>query len=282
MSCVCALDQYVCVCVCTYYKSLHNMYKYSDDTCTHTCEMQAEENPDWLKEARHGEHKPESVEYAISSFTFRSRLPFHPSKLHAALNRATASLNSGAGFGSGTSAAGGGPGRAGRSDDPLEALECIVRAKGIAYVATAGGWNMQATLSLAGSRTYVIPGSPWWANLDRDDWPESLSDAIMPLWDETHGDRQTELVLIGRHMDRERVEATLKSCVLSDDEFAASPPEKWEKEFGDPWGWNELIAKQAEEHGDYDAHGHGHSHDHSHSHACDDAGVHDYDHIVSK
>ena len=38
------------------------------------------------------------------SFTFRSRLPFHPAKLHAALNRATASLNRGEGFGSGASA----------------------------------------------------------------------------------------------------------------------------------------------------------------------------------
>ena len=118
-------------------------------------------------------------------------------------------------------------------------------------------------------------GSPWWANLDRDDWPEGLSDAIMPLWDEKHGDRQTELVIIGRHMDRERVEETLKSCVLSDDELAASPPENWEQMFGDPWGWNELIAKQVEEHGDHSNHGHGHehSHDHNHSLACNDHGV---------
>lgn len=38
------------------------------------------------------------------SFTFRSRRPFHPAKLHAALNRATASLKRGEGFGSGASA----------------------------------------------------------------------------------------------------------------------------------------------------------------------------------
>ena len=149
--CVCVWSVCACVCMC----SLHIC---STHICTHTCEMlQAEENPDWLKEARHGEHTPESVEYAISSFTFRSRCPFHPSKLHAALKRATASLNRGAGFGSCASAA-----RewraAGGLDDPMEALESIVRAKGIAYVATAGGWNMQATLSLAGSRTYVLPG----------------------------------------------------------------------------------------------------------------------------
>jgi G3E family GTPase len=47
--------------------------------------QRAEEHPDWLKEAREKEHTPETVEYGISSFTFRSRLPFHPERLHAAL-----------------------------------------------------------------------------------------------------------------------------------------------------------------------------------------------------
>ena len=55
----------------------------------------------------------------------------------------------------------------------------------------------------------------------RNDWPEGLEEAILPLWDETHGDRQTELVVIGRHMDRTSVEAALKSCLLSEKEFAS-------------------------------------------------------------
>ena len=41
----------------------------------------AEEHPEWLKEARVGEHVPESIEYGISSFTHRSRRPFHPERL---------------------------------------------------------------------------------------------------------------------------------------------------------------------------------------------------------
>ena len=156
-------------------------------------------------------------------------------------------------------------GKFGGSDDPLEALECIVRAKGIAYVATSGGWNMQATLSLAGSRSYLIPGSPWWAKIEREDWPEGLSEAIMPLWDETHGDRQTEVVVIGRHMDRERVEAALRSCLLSEKELAALDPETWDELFGDPWQWADLIVQEhSDEEGGAHGHGHGHSHEHSH------------------
>ena len=231
--------------------------------------VQAAENPEWLKEARHGEHTPESVEYGITSFTFRSRRPFHPARLYAALNRATAPRSRDA-----TAA------EVAKGDlcDPLEALESVVRAKGVAYIATAGGWNMQATLSLAGSRTYVIPGSPWWANLDEEDWPEGLSDAIMPLWDETHGDRQSEVVVIGRHMDHKSVEAALESCVLSANELAASPPETWETAFADPWDWAELIAKSIAEHEDNEGHGHGHehSHDHGHAHACATACEHEH------
>jgi len=46
---------------------------------------QAEENPEWLKEARVGEHTPESVEYGITSFTFKSPKPFHPRRLYDAM-----------------------------------------------------------------------------------------------------------------------------------------------------------------------------------------------------
>ena len=45
----------------------------------------AEEHPQWLTEAREGEHTPETLEYGISSFVFRAKRPFHPERLHAAL-----------------------------------------------------------------------------------------------------------------------------------------------------------------------------------------------------
>merc|ERR1712187_956625 len=40
----------------------------------------AEQHPDWLKEARVGEHTPETVEYGISSIIFRSRRPLNPTR----------------------------------------------------------------------------------------------------------------------------------------------------------------------------------------------------------
>lgn len=88
--------------------------------------IKAAEHPEWLVEARHGQHTPETVEYAVSSFTYRNRLPFHPQRLYDALNSATASLASGRGFGSGKrSCAEDDP----NNNDPFGPLQSVVRAK---------------------------------------------------------------------------------------------------------------------------------------------------------
>ena len=46
---------------------------------------EAQEHEMWLKEARTGEHKPESIEYGVGSFVFKERRPFHPQRLWGAM-----------------------------------------------------------------------------------------------------------------------------------------------------------------------------------------------------
>ncbi|KAJ8611368.1 hypothetical protein CTAYLR_006478 [Chrysophaeum taylorii] len=170
----------------------------------------AQQHPMWLKEARHGEHTPETLEYDVSSLVFRHRTPLHPRRLRQRL-------------------------------DAWAADAAVLRAKGIAYLATPRGWDHQCILSLAGRTASLLPGPLWWASVDCAEWPEGLADAIAPLWREGRGDRQNELVVIGRTMDHAAVFKALEACLLADDEITL-PYASFEDPFLADW-----LAREADD-----------------------------------
>jgi G3E family GTPase len=231
-------------------------------SCCVIFEVQA---PGWLKALR-GEHVPETEEYGISSFVFRSNRPFHPARLAKLLfseafsvgaahaSKATASSSSGAD---------GAPPSGTESDDDSdsdvdeisedlpactsEALDgrygFCVRSKGTAWLAGAateanafaGDW------SHSGRLVALTPSSMWFAAVDRSLWP---SDDAPEVWDSTPGvgDRHTEVVIIGMGLKPAEFRAALDGCVLTVEEFA-SGPDGWAA-FPNPlWGstdWGEL------------------------------------------
>ena len=132
------------------------------------------------------------------------------------------------------------------------------------YVATPAGRQCQAIFSLAGRATSLTPGPLWWATIDRSEWPPEIAEAIQPLWDERHGERQSEFVVIGVNMDRDAVDAALRACLLTDEE-AQLPIEAWAEAWTDPWqeDWDKLLAEA----GASEEHGHSHEHEHGHAHS---------------
>ncbi|CAJ1957648.1 unnamed protein product [Cylindrotheca closterium] len=154
---------------------------------------QAEKSEGWLKEARIGEHTPETEEYGIGSFTYRELKPFQPYKLHATLQ---AMID--------------------KTEPPFD-TSTVLRAKGFVWLASFH--QIQGDLSLAGNHFSLLPGNPWWAEIDRQDWPENLARDIQQLWHEPYGDRQQEIVIIGQSLDMERITKALNECLLSDDEM---------------------------------------------------------------
>ncbi|MFS0821707.1 GTP-binding protein [Bacillus sp. 1P02SD] len=139
----------------------------------------------WIKELNE-EHTPETEEYGISSFVYKSKIPFHPERLAAWL-----------------------------SDWPAE----VVRAKGFIWIASRN--NEAILLSQAGPSLAFQSVGNWIASLPTverefifEEEPEVLED-----WDPLFGDRKTELVLIGIDMEKEQLIVSLDKCLLSDEEM---------------------------------------------------------------
>ena len=89
--------------------------------------------------------------------------------------------------------------------------------------------------SQAGRITEIGPAGIWWAAVKRSEWPEDPEERaeIKANWVKPWGDRQQELVFIGRNMDRAAIEGGLKKALLTDAEVALGM-RKWRK-FTDPF-----------------------------------------------
>ncbi|MCP1727438.1 G3E family GTPase [Natronospira proteinivora] len=160
--------------------------------------QRAANQPGWAKEMR-GEHTPETEEYGISSFVFRSRRPFHPERLNALFH---------------------------------SEWEGVVRSKGYFWLATR--MALVGELSMAGSALMHQAAGFWWAAT-----PETIPDdpdvrsLIESQFQGEFGDRRQEIVLIGIHMDEQAMRRHLEACLLTGEEMALGP-EGWQS-FPDPF-----------------------------------------------
>jgi len=146
----------------------------------------AERHEKWLKEAREGEHVPETEEFGIRSFIWRRRRPLHPSRFAKILQ------------------------------DPAALPSSVIRAKGYVWIATRP--SFAGVLSCVGHLRDLSQGQPWWAAMERSVWPAGLWDDLKALWQEPHGDRMQEVVVIGS-FNQGDIEPLLDACLLTDDEM---------------------------------------------------------------
>ncbi len=139
-------------------------------------------HPMWAKELYGFEdHQPETEEYGISSFVYRARAPFHPQKIHDAL----------------------------QGD-----LPGVIRAKGHFWIASRPDWAVE--FSLAGAISGVTPLGRWWAAVPRGRWPthpDGLAE-VERQWQEPWGDRRQELVFIGAGLDEAAIRAALDEALM--------------------------------------------------------------------
>ena len=154
----------------------------------------AENSAGWIRELQ-GEHTPETEEYGISSFTYRTPQPFDAEKLWAFLH-----------------------------DD--ENWSGVLRSKGFFWV--AADHRVAYEWAQAGGISSVKPLGMWWAAVPREHWghPEDQRPDRQPGWHARFGDRAQQLVFIGQQMHEAAIRARLDACLLEED-LAAADSKTW-------------------------------------------------------
>jgi G3E family GTPase len=149
----------------------------------------AEASAGWLKELEN-DHVPETEEYGISSFVFRSKKPFHPDRFLNYLNQSFP--------------------------------QNIIRSKGLFWLASRA--NQALVWSSAGGSCKADSAGVWWASMPFQERIDSASftenkEQIESGWDAQFGDRKIELVFIGQHLDKEGMITQLNKCLLTEEEI---------------------------------------------------------------
>ncbi len=161
----------------------------------------ASQSAGWLKELMAGpqEHTPETEEYGINSFVYSRRVPFHSERFYNWI-----------------------------SQMPI----AVVRAKGISWCATRN--DLALLLSQAGPSVSIEPISYWVDSLSKREKERILKNNpnLREDWDESYGDRKTNLVFIGVDLPKEAIIKELDECLLT--------PEEMRKDWStmnDPFVW---------------------------------------------
>ncbi len=168
----------------------------------------AEQSAGWIAELNNDEHVPETEEYGISSFVFRSKKPFHPDRFWNYVQHKFSSS--------------------------------IVRSKGLFWLSSRP--DQAISWSQAGGSLRAESAGVWWGSMPFGQRIEQQSfienqEQIEKGWDKTFQDRKNELVIIGIELDKEKIKSELDACLLTDEELA---DESWKKESSDSWPVHRL------------------------------------------
>lgn len=176
---------------------------------------EAEQSAGWMEELEKDEHTPETEEYGISSFVFRSKKPFDPVRFWNYL----------------------------QNKFPTS----IIRSKGLFWLSSRP--DQALVWSQAGGSLKAEGAGVWWASMlfhERIKYLPFVENQkqIESEWDKLFGDRKNEIVFIGQNMDEKLIKDELELCLSTDDEINSR---EWKSGYSDEWPverMNPLKANQ--------------------------------------
>lgn len=164
---------------------------------------EAEQSAGWLEELNKESHTPETEEYGINSFVFRSQRPFDPTRFWSFLQNKFPSS--------------------------------VIRSKGLFWIASRP--EQALVWSQAGGSLKADPAGVWWSSMpleSRLQYPAFVENQVEidSEWHSTFGDRKNEIVFIGLELNKEQITSELNLCLATDEELLSR---KWEKGYQDQW-----------------------------------------------
>ena len=145
---------------------------------------EAEQNAGWIEELNKKEHTPETEEYGISSFVYRTKKPFDPIRFWEFLQQ---------GF-------------------PTS----VIRSKGLFWLASRP--NQALIWGQAGGSLKADSAGVWWSSMPFQTRIQQIpflenQQQIESDWDIDFGDRNNEIVFIGQNMNETLIRSLLDRCL---------------------------------------------------------------------
>ena len=164
---------------------------------------EAEQSAGWIEELNKDEHTPETEEYGISSFVYRSKKPFDPDRFLNFIKN--------------------------------QFPDSVIRSKGLFWLASRPGQAL--VWGQAGGSLRADNAGVWWASMSFEERTRYASfvenqQQVESDWDIRFGDRKNEIVFIGQNMNEALIKANLDACLSKEKEL--SIPD-WELGYQDEW-----------------------------------------------
>jgi G3E family GTPase len=171
---------------------------------------EAEQSAGWIEELNKEEHTPETEEYGISSFVFRSKKPFDPQRFWNYLQQ--------------------------------KFPNTIIRSKGLFWLASRPGQAL--VWGQAGGSLKADSAGVWWSSMSFDKRIRDLvfienQDEIEKDWHKEFGDRKNEIVFIGQDLDETQIRTDLTACLSTAEELNTL---QWEAGYDDHWPIERVYA----------------------------------------
>lgn len=151
---------------------------------------EAEQSAGWIEELNKDGHTPETEEYGISSFVYRSKKPFDPVRFWEYINK--------------------------------DFHQTIIRSKGLFWLASRPAQAL--VWSQAGGSLRADSAGVWWSSMPFEKRSQFISfienqEYIESDWDKRFGDRKNEIVFIGQDMNEALIKSELDACLATEQEL---------------------------------------------------------------